>query len=138
MPGAMLEENVMHYGGDPSLKPASPLPIHQMCAWAQISWAGFRSMQFLSWPYRGYYTCFKKLVLVLNHCVLGWFRTQQELITYAKKVGIIIVIRIFLYVINSMTIITYIWEHWFWLACKVIFSSLSIPKTKQNQNGRSN
>ena len=35
----------------------------------------------------------KKVFIILNHCDLGWFLTQQGLITYAKKmVGVILLL----------------------------------------------
>lgn len=63
----------------------------------------------------------KKKIKLESHAIS---HTQKEKKT---KVGVTIVIRISVYVINFMTMITYIWEHLFWLDCKGKFFKLINP-----------
>ena len=73
-------------------------------SWAQINVISHLTLQKLL----NFFIKKKKVVIVLNHYDLGWFLTQQELITYAKKNGrCYIVIWIFKCVVNFMTMITF-------------------------------
>lgn len=51
----------------------------------QLSWAQINVISQLTLQKLLNFFIKKKVVIVLNHYDLGWFLTQQELITYAKK-----------------------------------------------------